>query len=55
LAVIFSSIGVIRDRHKGYALAILLVSAVVTLLVFRSYGILSHPVPSFRPGALTRP
>lgn len=50
MALVLSVVGVIRDQRKGYALVILLVSAVFTILLLRSYGILDHSVPAFRPG-----
>ena len=48
MALVLSLIGVIRDQRKRYAIVILLVSAAFTILIFRSYGILPHSVPSFR-------
>jgi hypothetical protein len=50
-----SLIGVIRDQRKGYAIAILVVSAVFTFFLLRSYGIFDHAIPGFRPNVVTHP
>jgi hypothetical protein len=50
LALILSTIGVVRDQRRLYAIVMLLVSAAFLILVLRSYGIPHSAVPAFHPG-----